>query len=57
VNGLNFIPALIGVFGALYMFLELRKARRSVNSLERTNERLRADNAALRAHFEEFPRR
>lgn len=52
----TFIPYLILVFALILCLLQLRSARRAMNSMTRVNERLRADNAALRAHFEEFPR-
>lgn len=52
-----FIPALVGLFGLILLFLELRKTRRSLDYITRDNERLRVDNATLRAHLEEFPRR
>lgn len=53
ITGILYLIALVS---ALYMFRELRRARRALDSITRVNERLRADNAALRAHFQEFPR-
>lgn len=57
MNALTFIPYLVLFFALILCLLQLRSARRAMNSMTRVNERLRADNAALRAHFEEFPRR
>lgn len=56
MTALQFLPALLLLFLLILSLIHLRNARKTLNRLTRVNERLRADNAALRAHFEEFPR-
>lgn len=57
MNGPTFISILLLMGALILCVLELRKARKALKSLERINDRLRVDNATLRAHLQEFPRR